>query len=410
MSGGFIANDIPTPITNPVLSIGPIQVTGNGGIIGTEFIGDHFGHIGVKNGFGIFESAVLLGGDGTLAGMTADGYGVRGVTINGGASVGSVIASGDGHNVSAQTYSADVRLSETNAFDPYFGFMPNRLTDIDVYTGATAANPNVPGHDGGGTDTGVIEDANFVGSRDLGFVRAYQIRATSPSLAPSVISFANTVKTLLTTSLIDGLKLVTGRISRFRPGGDVSSLTLQVAGPIRNLTFQGSVLGSSTIQATGINGNITNLRVAGSLVGNILASRQITSAYIAGNLTGTINAQTLANLRLGGHLNGGNLDIAGNVGTLIFSGDLGLPGESLLIQGSAKTIKIAGNLNANLTVQGNLGTLQVAGSIISGNTVTISNVLNLLKLDGNDQAGSTLTAQLIKHKKIKGFVQGTITG
>lgn len=98
-----------------------------------------------------------------------------------------------------------------------------------------------------------------------------------------------------------------------------------------------------------------------------------------------------------------------------------MPGEQLTFNGSVKTIKIGGNLNANIIINvlggtgalassgGTLGKLMVGRSILSGTTTTIANTLGLLQVNGDDQAGSVVTAGLIKKQKIKGLIQGTIS-
>lgn len=397
-----------TPITNPVLDEGNIIVNGNGGIIGTIFAGNHFGRIDVHNGFGIFDTLITGNGDTTAEGIVADGYGLRGVTFAGGASIGNVVAAGDGRNVSTNAFSGDVRLSEVEQFDPNFGFMPNRLSDIDVYTGVTAVTPFAPGHDGGGTDTGVIEDANFVGSRDLGTIRAYEIRATAPSLLPSIFNFADSIGSVTTLSTIDGLLLTTGRFKLFQPGGDTSNTQIIVSGPIKKLVLKGNLLGNSAIEAIGVNGNIGSLFIGGSLNGKITATRKINNVTILGSLGGVVSAQNMGSLKIHGILNGGNLDIEGNINLFQTTGDLGLPGETLTIHGSAKTIRIGGSVNSNVVVQGKVGTFYVGHSIISGNTVNISGILNSLVVNGDLQSGATVMAALIRHKRIRGSLLGNL--
>ncbi|HET6250607.1 MAG TPA: hypothetical protein VFE47_23165 [Tepidisphaeraceae bacterium] len=397
-----------TPITNPVLDIGNIIVQGNGGIIGTNIGGDHIGHIDVQHGFGIFDTNFSTLGDGTVAGILADGYGLRFDDYFGGSSMGAVVAAGNGQNISTQVYSPDVRYSEIDAFDPNTGFQPNELSDIDISTGATAQVPQVAGFDGGGTDTGVIQDCSFFANRNLTSVRAYQIRATDPATAPSTFNFANSIGTITTLSNDDGLAVITGKLQSFHPGGNIDHLTFQIAGPIKNLSIAGNVTSNSTIAATGRNGNIGKLHVGGSLQGSITAARTISNATIGGNLSGVVSAKQINSLKVVGMLNGGNLDIEGNVKTLQFVHDLGLPDETLTIHGSVKAIKIGGNLNADISVEGNLGTLTVGQSVITGTLTDIAGNLNSLIIDGDFQAGATIQAVIIKHQKIKGLDQGTI--
>jgi hypothetical protein len=402
-----------SPITNPTLDVGNIIVTGNGGIIGTAFRGDHFGQIDVAKGFGIFDSVInnnsgLNTGDATVAAIIGDGYGIRGVTFEGGQSIGKIIATGNGKNVSTQVYSPDVRFSEVDSYDPFFGLAPGPLTDIDFVTGATAAVPQVPGAPGIGTDTGVIDTSYFLGGRDLGQVKAYQIR-TPPNLPATSFNFANSIGSITTLSAINGMSVTTGRLTSTHFGGDLSNMVITIAGPIKNLTLNGNVTGSSSINAVGINGNIGTLKIGGNLQGSITATRRITKATIAGNLTGNIQAPQIGTLKVNGLINGGNLAIHGNITLFQTKGDLGLPGETLTITGNAKTIKIGGNINADLTVSGNVGTLQVGRSIISGNTVDIGGVLNLLSVNADVQTAATVMAALVKKVKVRGVIDGMIS-
>ncbi|MDB5332694.1 MAG: hypothetical protein JWP03_3845 [Phycisphaerales bacterium] len=398
-----------TPLDAPRLDIGTISTSGGGGIIGAEIVADHIGIIQVIGGFGIFDTSILVQADGTLGTLRADGYGIRQTQYNGGANLGALIASGNGTNVSTQTFSASVRQSEIHTFDPFTGFMPNRLTDINISTGATALTPQIPGFNGGGTDTGVIEDFIGVGSRDLGTVSAYQIRATDPVLLPTMLDFANTIGTIKTLSTIDGLSIVTGRVTNFNPGSDVSHLDMRISGRINKINIKGSLLGNSSISAMGPNGNIGSIIIAHSLVGSITATRKIGTVTIGQNLAGAMTARSLSSLKIKGSISGGNLDILGNVGTLQTGGDLGLSGETLTIHGAISTIKVGGNINCNIVVQGKLGTLQSGGSIVTGSATNVTGVLTTLKVNGDVQSGSSVTASRIKKKIVKGLIQGTIT-
>jgi hypothetical protein len=94
------------------------------------------------------------------------------------------------------------------------------------------------------------------------------------------------------------------------------------------------------------------------------------------------------------------------------AGDLGqnMPGQTLTVNGSLGSLKIGGNLNANVLVQKNLGTLLVGGSILSGRSVSVGQTINLLKVGGDVQAGSLVEAHKIKKKLVKGQILGTIMG
>ncbi|HWE02259.1 MAG TPA: polymer-forming cytoskeletal protein [Tepidisphaeraceae bacterium] len=391
-----------SPITNPIYDLGNVSVSGNGGIIGSDIRATHIGAVGAHGGFGIISTSISTTGAGTLASLYADGYGLRDDSFDGGASVGSITANGNGTNVSTQIFSSDVRISQSNSFDPYFGFAPDDLTDIDVALGATAAAPT-----NADTQTGVIKDSSFDGSRDLGSVRAYLITATYPN--STNFDFANSIGTVTSTSDMINTNFITGRIDTFAPGGNLNNFSLTVSGTMRSLKIHGNVEGNSAIVAGGINGVIGSIVVNGSVQGTIKAARKITSANIIGNLTGAVTAPIIGALKIGGSINGGNLTITGSIGTLTTKGDLATPGESLMINGSVKSIKIGGNLNANISVSGALGSLTVGQSILSGTVTDISGVLTSLAVRGDVQSNATVTAALIKHKKIKGLIEGMVS-
>jgi hypothetical protein len=425
-----------TPITNPVLDVGDIVVTGNGGIVGAALWGRHFGRIVVSHGFGILETnidsasdngdpslqnggggGIIAGsgfgsGDATVRQIIADGYGLRDVLFAGGSSIQSIIAAGHGQNISTQVFSPEVRLSEVTTaggagtYDPA-GFQPNLLDDIDLMTGATAAVPQVAGAPGRGTDAGIIDGSVFLGNRDLGAVSAYQIRGTASNR--TVFNFANSIGTVASQSNIDGLSLTTGRLKSFHPVGSVNNMALQIAGRIGSLQINGNVSGSSSITASGRNGNIGTIKILGNYSGTITANRLITSALVVGNFNGSIQAPVIGTFKINGIADGGNLTIMGLVTNFQTLGNLGLPGETITINGNVKSGKVGGNINANLVVHGNLSTLKVGQSILDGTTVTVDGVLGLLQVGGDVQAGSTVMASLVKKVKVKGAIDGVIT-
>ena len=377
--------------------------------------GDHIGHIDVHSRIRNYRHRFVTLGDGTLAGMLADGYGIRDALLyRRCVSIGSIVAAGNGQNVSTQTYSPDVRLSEVEqrsirspASSPI-----SSPTSIFV-TGATAQVPQVAaGFNGGlGTDTGVIAGLRLHRkSRPSAAFRPTRFALDPPRLPPQSLTFANNIGSITTTSNDDGLSVITGKLQSFHPGGNIDHLTFQIAGPIQKLTLNGDVTSNSIISASGRNGNIGTLRVGGTMQGSITASRRIASATIGGNLSGTISAKQINVLKVVGSLTGGNLDIEGNVNSIHFLGDLGLPDETLTIHGSVNSIKIGGNLNADISVEGNLGTLLVGQSVITGTLTDIDGNLNFLTVDGDVQSGATIQAALIRHQKIKGLNQGTLNG
>ena len=406
-----------TPITLPLLDIGSINVTGTGGVIGTAISGEHLGLISVSDsGFGVFDSLVSVLGDGTMAGVSAGGYGIRFTNIVGGASTGTLTARGDGTSLPITNFPANVRLSETGAaFDPVTGLPITFLNDLDTYLGTSLGTQQIVGS----TESGVIENTAVVGSRDLGSLNAWSIRGRviHTTLNPQLIflsglttvNVANSVKVLNVTGPIDGLSIVTGRTTKFRFGGDVSNFSMAIAGPIGNLVFNSSLLGTSTIAAQGPSGRIQSVTIHGNFTGSISATRNINKIDIVGSMSGTIHANSLGGLKLAGGLGNGSLAISTNVTKIQIMGDLNAPGNTLTINGNLGTLQIGGNLNTNVSIAKNLKQLIVGGSILSGNSVTVANTITLLKVGRDVQAGATITAHIIKKKLIGGQTLGTIT-
>lgn len=429
--------DVIGPIDAPTLDLGNVAVAGNGGIIGTSFNADHVGSLIVSNGFGIVESHVGMLGDGTVNTIRADGYGLRGNFFDAGANLGHLIASGNGGDSPVTNYSTAVRLSDTYQWDPFTGFAPNQLTDLEVYlnratpAGGPLVTPSTPSQPGI-TDTGIIEDTTAIGSRDLGTVQAFIIRdkilnifAVTSTLHDTLVQrldFGNSIGTLQTTSVIDGLEITTGRITKvFRPGSDVSRLSMTVAGNVKSIVINGSLLNGSTINASGVNGNISSVKILGDLNGTIEATRRIAKIFIAGNLVGDVGGITgnvltgaaIGKLTILGRVLSGTFTINGNLTSLIMPGDLGAPGETFIVHGSVGSIKLGGNYNVNTTIEGTLKTLKIGGSVTTGTSISIAGALTTLQVGGDIQAGATITANPlppIKKRKIGGQVLGTLVG
>jgi hypothetical protein len=204
----------------------------------------------------------------------------------------SLSASAKPKNVSVQEYTASVRQSEFGSIDPYFGAAPNSETDLDVALGTSARKPRIAGI----TDTGVIEDTIARGSRDLTSVFASQIRGATQ------FNFGNTIGRIRTRGIIDGLTITAGKLSSFLAGGDVGNMTATVAGPIADFHAQQNVLDTTTIRATGPNGNVTNFIVDGDLNGDLSSSRKISFLAIGGDLgaTSLVTAQILEKKQIKG--------------------------------------------------------------------------------------------------------------
>src|SRR6185437_301327 len=249
-------------------------------------------------------------------------------------------------------------------------------------------------------------------------IRAFSFRTSSDvSLAASslnqstgfadVINFGNSIGTMTSVGVVDGLSVITGTIKRLQFNGDVSRLDMELSGRISKLNINGNLDNGSLIFAKGRNGNIGTVHVKGNLDGTIKAQKKIGTLIVGGSLSGTVDAANITRIQAGS-LNTGNLTIDGNLQNLFSAGDLGTPGQSILVHGSVGKIQVGGNMNTSTTVQGNLKMLKVGGSITSGTTIDVTNTLTALLVNGDVQANSTVKAHLIKTRKIKGQTLGSI--
>ena len=413
-SGVFVNINLSTPITKPIHDVGNILVNGKGGIIGTLIDGDHIGTVGDTGGYGIFDSNVTLYGDGTIDQFEGGGFGIRFGAITGGASVGNVVALGNGSTLSTASYPTDVRQSETQPeFFPSTGQVFSPLNDIDVSLGASAAVPSITGI----TDSGIIEDFTIQASRNVTLISAYAIRSrtvTIQGLTFALISdfnIANQIGTLQTSGGINGLTIVTGRINNFVTNSDTANFNGTFANGIGKMVINSNLDASSVIDAIGPNGHIGTLIVKGNLAGSVTAITFIQNLTVYGSITGTITAKHIGTVHVYGGLGNGNLNISGPITTLIFGGNAGVTGDTINITGNVSKIQVGANLAASINVTGNLTQLLVGGSILAGSNSVIGGTLNMLKIGADLQAGASIKATVIKRQQIKGQLLGNlITG
>jgi hypothetical protein len=370
-------------LSNPEFEIGRVVVSGNGGIIGGSFQAADIGLIDVNGGFGIFTTDIETGGTGVVGGLEADNYGIRNVTANVGGSMQFLNARGDGSSVSTAAFSPSVRRSELGFTgitpDPLTGFPQNVLTDIHAVLGTSGAQPELAGR----TDTGVMENIDVRGQRDLGNVRAQQIRSTFPEQVPSVINFANSIGSIVVRDQINGLNVTTGRLNNFKPAGDVFNLDLTVAGKLKNLVINGDLAGNSVIRTQGRVGNMGDIKILGSLDGDILASGQIKRLFVGQSISGTVSSKggkgnAVKELIIGGDIAEGGLNIQGSIGRMRLAGDFGRTGTDFTVTGKLGSLTVGGNLLSNIHVGTTLGKLNVGGSIFSGVLVEAQQIKSVI--------------------------------
>jgi hypothetical protein len=365
------------------VEIGSIQLTGDGGIIGSYIAGGDMGTITVSGGYGIVSSGIQNVGDSTIDAITADGFGILGTYVQAAQSLGSLTATGRGQWLSIADYSDAVLYADKGLFyDPLFNTRLNVLSDLSFaftandYRGTTDLAP--AGFDG---IAGQINASSANGVVSLGSVRAQRIVATT-------FDFANEIGSITTSPSVDNdptsvrdVTIVTGNLGRFHHGSDVMSLSLTVAGEISSVNIKGSLLGTSIIRATGPHGNIGQVNVGGDMIGSLFADGTIGRVKIGGDLTGTITAQgqyvtrgyTLGGLNVGGSFVGSLSVINGDAGAVDINGSLGntvLNGDQLYIGGDLRSLKVGDArsavvdyLAADVIVLGDVGDITVVGQV-----------------------------------------------
>jgi uncharacterized protein (DUF2141 family) len=277
----------------------------DGGIIGTLVAGNNIGTMRVRNGFGIINSSFYLLGNGTVKDFLADGYGVRDVLIEGGASIGRIIATGKGDQLPATGFISAVRQSETSVFNPITHGENNRLVDLHNYLQTSATTPTLPDPaadpTGSVTRAGVIAGLDARGSRDLTLVDAWRVGPSSqivlplgPAYVPSQFHLANSIKNFNVRKDAVDLQITTGRFDNLTITGNSIGSGITVAGIFSNLRIGGNYVLDTIpsdldiIQAIGPDGEIKNIFIGGNMAGTITAIRKIGKVTVKGNFTGKV--------------------------------------------------------------------------------------------------------------------------
>lgn len=338
-----------------------ITVGGNGGIIGAEIVSEDVGQITV-NGFGVFDTGIFTGGPGTIAGITAAGYGIRDTFINGGATIGKLVATGNGKQIATTAYPASVRQKYSGlSYDPASGNQLDISNDIDAFLGTSKSRPKIQGV----TESGIIEDTTVAAGRSLNLLQAYAIRArrTFTTIAqgttqqiglgeeayPMRIDISDRIGTMTVASTIDGLELTSSGLGTLTTGSDVSHSQFNLTGSIGTIHVGGSLKGTTTINVTGTDGVLGTLWTGRSLYATVNSSQTISKVL---------------------------------VGT-----DFGSP-----LLSSSHSIKV----------------FTVNGSLLAGSKVRAKQSINALTVGRNIDRGAIVTAHSIEEQNIKGTVRGQI--
>lgn len=355
--------DLVDNFSEQVPDINSVRIDGIGGVIGSFFAASDIGLIQINGGFGVITSGFSVGGAGNFDGIVTDGYGVRDSSFNGGATLKQIVARGTGKRVATTSYSSSVRNSESNRFDPYTGQSFDGTNDLHAYLGTSARAPKRVGI----SDTGVIEDSDFVGGRDLTRIEAHRIIGRDvfafdilgnnlgripygDAAYPMRITFGNSIGDIVVRDVVDGLSLTgSGSMNSFTAGGDVMNTRMDFAGRVKSIHSGKALRGTTEINVEGPDGQLDSISTGRSLYATVNVAQDIITA---------------------------------SVGT-----DLGSPWF-----GSSRNIR----------------SLSVKGSILTGATVRARKTIFSLNVGGDLQAGATVRANNIASQTFGGEVIGDI--
>jgi hypothetical protein len=204
--------------------------------------------------------------------------------------------------------------------------------------------------------------------------------------------------------------------------GSSLGLTLNVEGKLHNLIVYGRIDGSVTVASDLGNMQVTGDGTTANIVnGNILVGGRIGSVHISnGNLnanvtsSGMINSVTLSKGSLTA-LHTVQSTIEGINNFKVTGGkQFGVFGSIIAANGAKGNINISGSFGDGVDAasisafSGN--DYVIGGSMLSGSSITLSDILNLLHVKGNIEAGASVTAHPLKKLIVGGQNLGTITG
>jgi hypothetical protein len=364
---GFIIEDPNNGGTNAnpadaKFAVGAINLTGNGGIIGTDMLIGGIRSVSVA-GFGIIQSSIIGLSDDIVGSISAAGYGIRSCTITGQNGINSIAAVGSGKELKVTSFSTAVRQSESGAtVDVYSGQPLDVYNDLDLFLGVNAKSPTRKGS----TEAGVIADTYLTGEGGLGSITAWRIVGHPQTAATTVIqqlaqeiddtptmtmNFAQSIGKIIVAENTTDLTVTTANIGTFKSGGNVISTRFNVAGEINTVTA-GFLSGSTYFNVTGPDGVIGYLATTGGLNASITASADIDEILVGADL-GSSNITS-----------GGNLDelyVKGNV----------LKGANVIVARTIGTLTIRHNLLGGSTIQARAITKRSIGGVANGNIIIV---------------------------------------
>jgi hypothetical protein len=174
-------------------------------------------------------------------------------------------------------------------------------------------------------------------------------------------------------------------MGRYGTLSGATNLESVIQGKLASLTTKTDVKDASIDVQGGANGQIGPITIGGSLLGNVSSNGDIGPATISGDfgqhipfMTGIYSGGGIANVSIGGHVNGGNIFSVSDMGAIQVAGDVtGRAGDSQqgLISSGGKlaSVTIGGSLkglssftNGRIQSGGDMGPVVIGGDLVGG--------------------------------------------
>ena len=312
--------------------VGDISIDGNGGIIGSEVVGENLGLTTVSpSGFGVIANNFLAAGSGTMKGLRAGGLGIRSTDYQGGAFIGNVVATGNGKVLDLKKFPQSVLQGGTVSYDASTGIAPNFANDLYRYFGTTSKKSKIPSK----TIAGLFADSTIAASRSVGTISVYEFRSfAAGSLSAqdetffTSINFGDTIGAIVAKRDINGLRVVGGKVGTISAGGSIANFQLQTTGTVKSIAVKKFVRLSANFNVT-TEGGIDSITVGRNMDGTVYAARGIGKINVGGDLSsprasgGIVSGQGIKSIVVGGSvLNGTYVKAAKTIDSLTVAGDL----------------------------------------------------------------------------------------
>jgi len=311
------AGTIDVQTGQPVDSITSVSSVGrDAGYLETVIEADRVGSVTTSGGFGIVDSRLGQTTESTIATLSADGYGIRNSTFNGGATAESISAVGNGSLVDVRRLNPAARQSETGAtYDPFSGEQLNAGNDLDLTFEISQTRPKRVGE----SESGVIAGDLFTGEQSLNSLTAWRLGEPSNPQSLNRISFGLSIGSIKVADSMYYTRITTGGIPQLSIKGQMFDSSLTVAGAIGNVSIDDFKANSSII-AQGPDGTIGNVDIGNIFGGTLNSSVSIGDLIVNGNFTSpdVYVAGPFNTIDVGGSVaSGSSIDVVGTLSDFV---------------------------------------------------------------------------------------------